>query len=375
MSTANAIVVEDPPLVSVVMPVHNGERFLDESIYSIRNQTLQQLELIVVDDGSTDVSYTIAMRHAAEDIRVRVIQLEHRGLAVALNTGMEAARAPWIARMDADDVALPERLERQMQVLSEQPDIAVLGTHGWIVGTTGRVVGRSRLGPSSREEFARLRSANEAIYLLHPSVVFARDVVLALGGYRQEYFPAEDVDLWSRVADQHIVLTLAEPLVRYRVHSSAVSLSRFNEQVQAARHVVANTTQRRAGQPELSRAAFRALEQQKPLWRWIRQRLAQRSQYYYRYGGSLIANGNSAGLIWLAISALLYPPFPLGRLKRQAVFLVTMSQFRNWLFRSCGCAQAIAFKHDNLGGRLARFPSRQWLVYSVLSGFKSLGRY
>ena len=116
----------DTPLVSVIMPVHNGEPFLDEAIRSIRDQTLADLELIVVENGSADRSYEIAARHATEDPRVRVLRLERSGFVLALNAGIEAARASWIARLDADDVALPRRLERQLPVLADQPDVAAL---------------------------------------------------------------------------------------------------------------------------------------------------------------------------------------------------------------------------------------------------------
>ncbi len=309
------------PRISVVMPVHNGGRFLDEAILSIRNQTLCQIELIIVENGSTDDSYQTATRHAAADPRVRVIKLAQGDLITALNHGIEAARAPWIARMDGDDVALPERLERQLAVLDEQPDIAVLGTYGWIISATGRQVGMFRAGPTTREEFQRA-GRDELIYLLSPSVVFSREVALALGGFNHGYPTAGDVEFWSRIADGHLVLALPEPLVCYRIHAEAISTRRFDQQMRNARRAKLNLVRRRGGEREVSKEEFEEIERRQPMAARARRRLAVQSQYCYRRGGGLLAAGRYGGAFWLALSGVLYPPLPLRRLMRQRVFAI-----------------------------------------------------
>lgn len=313
------------PLVTVLLPVHNGERFLDEAIRSIQAQTLTNLELIVLDDGSTDASGAIAQRRTAEDPRLRLISLGRVGLTRALNVGIEAARADWIARMDADDIAAPERLERQLRVLHDQPDIAALGTYGWMIGPTGRIVGLSRLGPVSREAFARERAAG-LIYLLHPSVVFSREVVRALGGYRPAYAPSDDIDLWARIADDHLVLTLPEPLLSYRIHTANDSTRRFAAATERVRWTRVNAIHRRSGQSELSWEEFRTTERQKIRKQHLQQWFASRSQYWYRRGGSMLGAGNPTGLLCLVIAAILHPPLVIRRLKRQEVLSIVLRQ-------------------------------------------------
>ena len=328
--TALSTVSERAPEVSIVVPVHNGERFLDEAIQSLRNQTLASIEILVVDDGSTDSSMRIAERHAAVDTRVRIQRLARSNFATALNWGIRSARAPWIGRLDADDVALPEWLERQMCYLTEHPDVGALGAFGWMMGSGGNAVGLSRHGPVSREEFLRARTEG-LIYLLHSSVVFPRDLVLSLGGYREEYGTAADVDLWSRIADNHQVLALPEPLIQYRIHRAAASLTRSEEQIEQTLRARYNALRRRAREPELSLEDYRLWYRSQPIGKRVRRRLATRSQYCYRYGGSLLADRCARGLLWIGLSCLLYPPLPLARFRQQRVFWMGWARARGRL--------------------------------------------
>lgn len=316
---------ESVPRVSVVMPVMNGERFLGEAIQSILDQSLRDLELIVVVNGSTDTSANIASRFAANDSRVRVIQLPEGNISRALNTGIWASRAPWVARMDADDIALPRRLERQLQVLDEHPEVAALGTWGWRIGETGKKVSEFRVGPTSRKEFEQARNEG-LIYLLSPSVVFSRQVAMKLDGFRVDYPTAQDVEFWSRIADDHVVMAIPEMLVLYRVHGTSISTTSFNQQMQNAKRARTNIFRRRAGMSELTTEQFLAIEREQVFMkRWIQDRKTK-SQLYYRRGGGMLAARNPRGLVWLLGSVLLYPPLPLRRLRRQAVLPMMLSR-------------------------------------------------
>ena len=306
------------PTVSVVMPVYNGRKFLEEAILSIRNQSLRDLELIVVDNGSTDGSYDIAARHADEDPRVRVLRLDHPGVAAALQTGIEAARAPWVARMDADDISLPDRLRRQMEFLAQHPDLGALGTYGWIIGERGNRVGMFRAGPTSVEAFLRKRTENKLIYLLSSSVVFSRDLAIALGGHRQDYAPAEDVDFWTRIADTHVVLTIPEPLVCYRIHLSAASTKHSALQAENARRARVNAARRRSELPEFTIEEFREFERADSRLVRLKRFLSVRGQYCYRKGGAMLANGRPDGVLWLALGATIAPSQIFRKLRRQS---------------------------------------------------------
>jgi len=299
------------------MPVYNTGSFLAPAVESVLGQTMSDLELIVVDDESQDGSDATAGRYAARDQRVRLVRQEHAGVTVALNTGMELARSPWIALHGSDDVSLPRRLEPQLEFLSANPDVAALGTWGWRMGSNGREIGVFDAGPLTRAALDQLRRANESIYLIATSVVLSRAVALGLGGFRTFAGAAEDIDLWTRMADAHTILALPERLVRYRIHASSMSTTRFFQQMEDALRVRENATRRRAGQTELDCATFHARLAAQPLPRRLARMLRWRSQHSYRVAGGLIADRRPAGLLWLALSFALWPGLPAQRLKRQ----------------------------------------------------------
>ncbi len=235
------------PLVSVVMPVHNAARFLDGAIRSIRAQTLADLELILVDDGSTDDCDRVICQQAAADPRIVVLRLPHAGVATALNHGLTAARAGLVARMDADDEAKPERLERQVAALEASPDIAVLGTGLETIDEEGRISSTADPVSDPAEIRDLLLHGN---CLSHPTVMMRRDVVLSAGGYRSAFTVAEDYDLWLRLSEQHALSNLTEPLLYYRTRGGQASARHRSLrllEVLAAQHAA---RARRTGRPD-----------------------------------------------------------------------------------------------------------------------------
>jgi hypothetical protein len=202
--------------LSVVLPVLNGEASLDEALSSISRQSFGDFELLVVDDGSSDGSAAIAGRHAAADPRVKLLGNPGKGLVAALNHGVQEARADLIARMDADDVALPGRFERQMARMLGEPDLLVLGTATIRVDENGKEL-EVVTPPVEPTEVSRVLDRVNPI--AHPTVIMRRAAVAAVGGYRRAYVRAEDYDLWLRLAERGRLANLAEPLLRYRIGS------------------------------------------------------------------------------------------------------------------------------------------------------------
>jgi glycosyltransferase involved in cell wall biosynthesis len=305
------------PRVSVVLCTHNGAEYLDEAVWSIRQQTLAALELIAIDDGSTDGTAVILGRHAAQDPRVRVELVHHRGLAEARNHGLALARSRWVALMDQDDIAAPERLERQLRYLDANPGVNALGTFAWQVGPSGRRGAASDTGPTTREELVQLRAAGKGVYLIAPTVVLDRDVVLAAGGFRQWMFPAEDLDLWLRLSDRGTVLALPERLLDYRVHRRSASSTRFMDQMERILLARENGRRRLAGLPEIGVDEHRALLQAESRWRRFNRARVWRARYLYRVGGSLLLVGRATGVVWLAAAVALSPAIIADRARRQ----------------------------------------------------------
>ena len=208
------------------MPVRDASCWLGECLTSIQYQTVENHELVVVDDGSTDDGPAQLRRHAREDSRVRLLVSPGRGLVAALNHGLANARAPLVARMDADDRMHPRRLEVQLGALAARPHLS-------LVACQVRAFPDEGLGAGMREymrwQNGCLGEAQVAsqIYVespfTHPSVLFRRDAVQALGGYRDGPFP-EDYELWLRMARAGLAMEKTPgELLEWRQHGTSLS--------------------------------------------------------------------------------------------------------------------------------------------------------
>ncbi len=232
------------PMVSVVMPVLDAERFVATAMRSILGQTVRDLELIVVDNGSTDRTPGL-VRAAADDPRVRPITLPRPDLVAALNTGIEAARAPLVARMDADDVAHPRRLERQLALLADAPEVAAVSCWYRVVDEAGRETGRVH-HPTRRQGLGELM--RHYCLFLSSGATMRRSAVLEVGGFHPSFPPAEDYDLWLRLLDAgHHLDCVPEILVDYRVVTSGLTLTRGGIQRRRASRAVTASRLRAAG--------------------------------------------------------------------------------------------------------------------------------
>lgn len=208
------------PRISVVMPVRDGARWLGEAIISIQAQTLSDFELIIIDDGSADDSPRIIETSARSDPRVRAIRQERLGLVVALNRGLSESRGQFIARLDADDLAQPQRLQRQSEYLDCHPEIGLLGT--WAVQIDEQGSSRGFLKPPTHpEKLAPLLTRINPI--LHSSIMVRNKVLEMVGHYRSAFEGAEDYDLWIRISEVTKIANLPEYLLQYRLHASSVT--------------------------------------------------------------------------------------------------------------------------------------------------------
>lgn len=258
------------PVVTVLIPVHNGTAFLRDAIGSVLGQTFGDFELLLLDDASTDESREII--GSFRDPRVRLERnARNVGQTATLNRGLDLARGRYVARLDQDDVSLPRRLERQVELLERRPEIDVVGTWGFVIDARGRRVGAMRRRVRDRGSFLGALIVGECPFW-HPSVVFRRDAIRALGGYDTSFAPAEDVDLWTRLAlsgGQGVVLPEVHCL--YRLHDRQQSTTAADRQ----RRSIARSHDRFLAQfctPERAALVGSLLRFEKDFWRGCRPR-------------------------------------------------------------------------------------------------------
>jgi glycosyltransferase involved in cell wall biosynthesis len=262
------------PRLSVIMPVRDAQRHLAEAVESVLRQRFADFEFLVWDDGSTDASLAMLRRFAERDPRVKVASGPPRGYAEALNDLLARAAGEYVARMDADDVCLPDRFARQVEFLDRNPDVMCVGTATDRIDARGRWIGR-RVPPQDDAAIQQeLLSGHNPI--VHPSVLMRADAARAVGGYAVDLMPAEDLDLWLRLGERGRLANLSEVLFRYRMHPDSVS-----ERSQAAQ--LAN--KRLAAERAWQRRGLPARELHLPPWRALDDRRS-RADFLQRYGWS-----------------------------------------------------------------------------------------
>jgi glycosyltransferase involved in cell wall biosynthesis len=243
------------------MPARNEERYIESAVRSIFGQTFTDFELIVIDDGSTDTTRTILLRLAEEDRRLILNCRDGQGLVSALNVGVATAGGDYVARMDADDVSLPTRLERQVAELDRRPTLGVLGTRVGYIDIEGRRVSTWNVPVGG--ELVRW-TLSFGTPLAHPSVVMRREL-LGETPYSGTAPHAEDYDLWVRLAASTELDNVPEILLERRVYGESISDLNADVQKQSGWQIQRREIASRLG-VEPSAAEVRALQEPRS-WR------------------------------------------------------------------------------------------------------------
>lgn len=234
------------PQVSIIMSIYNGEAYVSQAIESILNQTLTELELIIIDDGSTDDTWEIISKYARQDSRVVPIRNEQNvGTSGALNKGLALARGTYITRQDGDDCSLPERLAAQIAFLEKNPDIGVVGTAVQMINEQGGLLSIWS-GPTTDAEIQT--TLLDHMCFCGPTVLIRRQHLQSIGFYFDERLSySEDYDLCLRLAEVTKMAGLAEPLYQYRQHANSVSYSRRYKQMHRKAMALEQAIYRRFG--------------------------------------------------------------------------------------------------------------------------------
>lgn len=228
--------MKNKPLISVVMSVYNGEKYLAEAIESILNQTYTNFEFIIVNDGSSDKSIDIIKEYMTKDNRIVLIDREeNKGLAYSLNEGISIAKGEYIARMDADDISLPTRFEKQIEYM-EKNELDVCGSYIKL------------FGDNRKEQVIKYPITNEDIRfsllffscLAHPTVVFKKEVFDKVK-YNVDYKVAQDYQLWCDIANANFKIgNIPEVLLNYREHEAQASIEKFKRQQDTAHKIASD---------------------------------------------------------------------------------------------------------------------------------------
>jgi len=306
--------MDETTLISVVMPVFNAEPFVQEAVESVLAQTHNDLELIAVDDGSTDSSLGILEGYAAHDERMRVFGTEHQGISRALNAGIDVARGRWIGRMDADDICLPHRFARQLVAAREAPHVVLWGSFARGINRRGDRVHLIALGPTTEEEFLRLRREQQNIFALHPTWLVRRDVLIEAGGYDSRFDGLEDFELLMRIADHGSVRIIPEELLLYRLHPADTSTTHVVQQQQLVEFLSARMRARRQGR-DIDLDSYLAERQQRPFLQRRMESLGNLGRVHYRNATLHAVEGHYWSAAASAARAMiLNPRHTVGRL-------------------------------------------------------------
>ena len=237
----------DGPLISVLMPVYNGKRYVHAAVDSVLAQTFTDFEFIIVDDGSTDGTDRILQDYAKKDSRIRIISSPNKGVSVALNEGLAVARGSLIARMDADDISFPERFAKQVKFLNENPDHVLVGSRCILIDPDGYPICEKRDIVLNHDQIDE-QLLKMSWPLVHPAVMIRAESLKKIGGYDPRYRTNQDHDLFLRLAEVGKLANLPEILLEYRQHFQSVGFTKVASQALTVVEI-AKAAHRRRGIP------------------------------------------------------------------------------------------------------------------------------
>jgi glycosyltransferase involved in cell wall biosynthesis len=265
-----SVAAQAAPLVSVLMPVYNSQKYLSRAIESVLNQSFRDFEFIMIDDGSIDDSLGIMEWYAQHHERIRIMSRPNTGIVGALNDGLEIARGALLARMDADDVCMSTRLEKQVAYLDAHPECVMVGSRVLLIDAEGSPICEWAV-ETTHDEIDQSH-IERRWPVVHPSVVIRSEALKRLGGYRQKYDTQEDIDLFLRLAEIGQVANLPQVLLHYRQHFESTCCMRSREQQAIREELFREAYARRGiGPPESPRPClppFSKIQMKHRWWAW-----------------------------------------------------------------------------------------------------------
>jgi glycosyltransferase involved in cell wall biosynthesis len=307
------------PRVSVVMPARDAAGTLSAAIQSIVDQSMPDWELIIVNDGSTDATESVILQFASVDRRIRSLNSGGVGEPGARNAGLADAGGRWVAMMDADDMAMPSRLGRQLSFLDRNPDLFGVASRAVLFVERARPLGLSAVdAPTTTEELAAMMRRGILFTYCHPTLMLKREDLRAIGGYDESFFQACDAELVNRALYQHHlpILVMNEPLIWQRLSPQGMSTKGLSLQRRVARYLRDRNQAWLRNEDPLTLDEFLSKRVSPGTrLRWMRHDLAAG---LYRRTGILLGKGHRIwALLLLAPAALLHPRYVFAKMRRQ----------------------------------------------------------
>ncbi|MBC7888339.1 MAG: glycosyltransferase [Ferruginibacter sp.] len=306
------------PLASVILPVYNQEKYLEETIESILHQSFQDFELIILDDGSTDHSAQIIRQYAKKDSRIRAYFQDNEGKSLATNTLVNKAGGEWCFFLDADDVMLPERLERQVAFHRANPLVNASSSHCYYINEKGNSFGTQRYpGLSTIAEYKLEIASGEFITCAYTGLMVSRKVFIETGGLRKKFEPCEDFEFFNRLAEQgFILLIIPEVLMKYRIHAGSITVRNPFRVLDTIIYVCHCIRLRRTGKPEISFEQFMTLREGDSWWTKLNRLRFNYSMVLFRNAGiAILSKRYLSFVLQITGSLVLSPGYVLKKLR------------------------------------------------------------
>jgi len=318
------------PPVSVIICAYNADKYITNTINSILQQTYANIEVLILDDASTDSTPKIIEKAAVLDSRIRHIRnSENKGIAYVRQMGLENAKYDWVLFIDADDLACHDMIEKQIEVLVKDPNLIAVGTYAYYIGEDdNKILGFMKIGPKTREEYFYFHRNNKLIFL-PITTLCSRKLALQVGGYRVDGFPdnypirlrdfCEDLDLWCRLSDLgaegKYMITIPEPLFYYRKRMGSLSTQNIFYMQSKIRWIKDCLLRRRSQGSERSYEEY--IKSISPLKKLNHLRLDYAAFYYRKAGFAYINKEYLKFISLLFLVIVLNPKYIMDKVRTQ----------------------------------------------------------
>jgi glycosyltransferase involved in cell wall biosynthesis len=300
------------PQVSVILPVYNQEKYLEQTIESILSQTYTNFELLLLDDGSKDKSAEVIRKYSEKDKRIKAFYQENTGKCTATNKLVEIAKGDYCAFLDADDVMLPNRLERQINYHLNNPKVDATSCHCYYINEKGKQLGKQHFpGLENPKDSIKAIKNNKIVHCAFTGLMMTKKSFLDLDGLRPAYWPCEDFDIVNRLIEKGYKLVIIQDvLMCYRVHSSSITVKNPMEVLVKSNWTVHNTLLRRGGYDESTFERYKEELKNEPfIKKWNRIRTNYANIYFKRAGVYLMSKKYLKFITQITAASLLSPAY------------------------------------------------------------------